>query len=154
MAGDANGYTMQWINAQTSATTALDWTLLLLVVSELGTNIHRLMQRTRAPATNPGCSNTSASLSHNVTYYKSDAFSSLFRPSHGHTIAKMQSDLSSAQISRSQALAETTLARIDPSTMLVSTATVQELSTNDKVFRDQWTLGLYLCKESIPRHWW
>ena len=32
-------------------TTALDWTLLLLVVSALVTNIHRLMQRTRAPAT-------------------------------------------------------------------------------------------------------
>ena len=33
-------------------TTALDWTLLLLVVSALVTNIHHLMQRTRAPATN------------------------------------------------------------------------------------------------------
>ena len=30
---------------------ALDWTLLLLVVSALVTNIHRLMQCTRDPAT-------------------------------------------------------------------------------------------------------
>ena len=40
-----------WITAQSSMTTALDWTLLLLVVSGLVTNIHHLMQRTRAPAT-------------------------------------------------------------------------------------------------------
>ena len=33
-------------------TTALDWTFLLLVVSALVTNIHRLMQHTHAPATN------------------------------------------------------------------------------------------------------
>ena len=32
-------------------TTALDWTLLLLVVSVLVTNIHHLMQRTHTPAT-------------------------------------------------------------------------------------------------------
>ena len=31
---------------------ALDWTILLLVVSALVTNIHHLLQRTRAPATN------------------------------------------------------------------------------------------------------
>ena len=41
----------RWINVQTSATTALDWTLLLLVVSALVTDIHRLMQCTRAPTT-------------------------------------------------------------------------------------------------------
>ena len=33
-------------------TMALDWTLHLLVVSTLGTNAHRLMQCTRASATN------------------------------------------------------------------------------------------------------
>ena len=38
----------RWINAQT---TALDWTLLLLVVSALVTIVHRLMERTRAPTT-------------------------------------------------------------------------------------------------------
>ena len=34
--------------------------------------------------------------------------------------------------------------------MLVSTATVQESSTNDKVFQDQSTCGLHLRKKSIP----
>ena len=41
----------RWINAQASATTALDWMLLLLVVSALVTNSHHLMQCTCAPAT-------------------------------------------------------------------------------------------------------
>ena len=41
----------RWINAQTSMTTALDWTLLLLVISVLVTNINCLMQCTHAPAT-------------------------------------------------------------------------------------------------------
>ena len=40
-----------WINALTSMTTALDWMLLLLVVSVLATSIHCLIQYTRTPAT-------------------------------------------------------------------------------------------------------
>ena len=38
-------------NAQTSATMPLDWTIILLVISALGTNIHRLMQCTCPPTT-------------------------------------------------------------------------------------------------------
>ena len=35
--------------------------------------------------------------------------------------------------------------------MLVSTATVQESSTNDKVLQDQSMCGLYFRKKSIPK---
>ena len=98
----------------------------------------------------PGCSNTSANLSHNAAYYESIAFSPSFWPSQGCTTTKKQSNSGSAQSSQSQALAETSLARMEPGTMLASTATVQESSTNNKVFWDQSTCGLYLRKKSIP----
>ena len=97
-----------------------------------------------------GCSNTSASSSHNPAYYESIPFSPSFLSSQGRTTAEKQSESGSARSSRSQALAETSLARIEPGTVLASTATVRESSTNDKVFQDQSTCGLYLRKKSIP----
>ena len=39
---------------------------------------------------------------------------------------------------------------MEPGTVLASTATVRESSTNDKVFRDQSTCGLYFYKKSVP----
>ena len=99
----------------------------------------------------PGCSNTSANLSHNSAYYEPIPFSPSFWPSLGRTTAKQQSDSGSAQSSRSQALAETRLAWIEPGTVLASTATLQESGTNDKVFQDQSMCGLYFRKKSIPK---
>ena len=40
---------------------------------------------------------------------------------------------------------------MDPGTILVSTATVQESVTNNKVFRNQSMCGLYFHKKSIPK---
>ena len=98
----------------------------------------------------PGCSNTSANRSHNSAYYESIAISPSFLLSQGCTTAKNQSNLGSAQSLQSQVLVETSLAQMNLGTVLASTATVQESSTNDKVFRDQSTCGLYLYKKSIP----